>query len=175
MDLLTKLAEDPGFLDRALGFSKVGADSPAVSALQMGLRHGGIAAIPGAAIGAGLGYLRAPDEATTKQKLLGAGKGAIVGGTVAGLGVGGASAALQGGYNAIVADAVNHAKLHGKDELLEKNLPDVPKTWTGAVGTLSDPVATIEGGKSALKPGEKIDQWLKPVKERFAKKNAHKA
>lgn len=126
MDLLTKLAEDPGFLDHALGFPKQAAEPWSV--LRTGLTHGAFSAIPGSVLGGAIGYATAPKDYTQGQRLSRAGKGALTGGAVTGLLGGGASGAMQREH----VDMFNEMKgivnqLGTGTEQLNK----FPNTWIG--------------------------------------------
>lgn len=113
------------------------------SPLKVGLIHGALAALPGAALGGAAGYLTAPEDAAEGDRRVRAALGASLGGAMTGLPGG----ALSAGAQTLHADEYNRARamlasLDGTETGFAKalgdyhrqNLPNYPTTWLGDKG-----------------------------------------
>lgn len=108
------------------------------SPLSTGLLHGSLAALPGAALGGGIGYFTAPDDATDRDRRVRAAYGAGIGGAFTGLPVG----AISGGMQRLHVNEYDKARsmLAGLDgtetgflkavgDYHRKGLAETPRTW----------------------------------------------
>jgi hypothetical protein len=113
------------------------------SPLRTGLTHGSLAALPGAAIGGGIGYFTSPADATDRDRRVRAAYGAGIGGAITGLPAGSLSGAAQRLHSAEYDQAKAYiAGLNGSESGFAKALgdyhraalPNYSATWLGNKG-----------------------------------------